>query len=77
MQADPDDPKQIGSKMPGMIVDVPVRVGSSVAQGDELLSLEAMKMETTIYAESEGKVAEVLVFRGSNVAPGDLMIRLE
>jgi pyruvate carboxylase len=60
-----------------MIVDVAVRVGSMVAQGDELLSLEAMKMETTIYAESEGKVAEVLVFRGSNVAPGDLMIRLE
>jgi pyruvate carboxylase len=77
VQADPDDPKQIGSKMPGMIVDVAVRVGSMVAQGDELLSLEAMKMETTIYAESEGKVAEVLVFRGSNVAPGDLMIRLE
>ena len=77
VQADPDDPKQIGSKMPGMIVDVAVRVGSMVAQGDELLSLEAMTMETTIYAESEGKVAEVLVFRGSNVAPGDLMIRLE
>ena len=34
-------------------------------------------METTLYAERDGKVAEVLVYRGSQVTPGDLMIRLE
>ena len=77
VQADPDDPKQIGSRMPGMVVAVPVRVGDTVAPGDKLLSLEAMKMETTLYAERDGKVAEVLVYTGSQVAPGDLMIRLE
>ncbi len=77
VQADPDDPKQIGSSMPGMVVDVAVEVGGTVAQGDKLLSLEAMKMETTLYAERDGKVAEVLVYRGSQVTPGDLMIRLE
>ena len=77
VQADPDDPKQIGSSMPGMVVDVAVEVGGTVAQGDKLLSLEAMKMETTLYAEGDGKVAEVLVYRGSQVTPGDLMIRLE
>ena len=77
VQADPDDPKQIGASMPGMVVDVAVQVGRTVAQGDKLLSLEAMKMETTLYAERDGKVAEVLVYRGSQVAPGDLMIRLE
>ncbi len=75
VKADPDDPKQIGSSMPGMVVDVSVRVGDTVEQGDKLLSLEAMKMETTLYAESEGKVAQVLVYPGSQVAPGDLMIR--
>ena len=48
-----------------------------VAQGDKLLSLEAMKMVTTLYAERDGEVAEVLVYPGSQVAPGDLMIRLE
>ncbi len=63
--------------MPGMVVGVAVRVGETVAQGDKLLSLEAMKMETTLYAEADGTVAEVLVFPGSQVAPGDLMIRLE
>ncbi len=77
VKADPDDLKQIGASMPGMVVDVAVRVGGTVAQGDKLLSLEAMKMETTLYAESDGKVAEVLVYPGSQVAPGDLMIRLE
>jgi pyruvate carboxylase len=77
VKADPDDPKQIGSSMPGMVVGVAVRVGETVAQGDKLLSMEAMKMETTLYAEADGKVAEVLVYPGSQVAPGDLMIRLE
>ena len=77
VKADPSDPKQIGSSMPGMVVGVAVKVGDTVAQGDKLLSLEAMKMETTVYAESDGTVAEVLVYPGSQVAPGDLMIRLE
>jgi pyruvate carboxylase len=77
VQADPDDPKQIGASMPGLVVGVTVGVGDTVAQGDKLLSLEAMKMETTVYAERDGKVAEVLVYTGSQVAPGDLMIRLE
>ena len=77
VKADPDDPKQIGSSMPGMVVGVAVRAGETVAQGDKLLSLEAMKMETTLYAETDGKVAEVLVYPGSQVAPGDLMVRLE
>ena len=77
VKADPNDPKQIGSSMPGMVVGVAVKVGDEVAQGDKLLSLEAMKMETTVYAENGGKVAQVLVHPGSQVAPGDLMIGLE
>ena len=77
VKADPEDPKHIGASMPGMVVDVTVRVGHAVSQGDKLLSLEAMKMETTLYAEGEGTVAQVLVYPGSQVAPGDLMIRLE
>ena len=76
VRADPNDPKQIGSSMPGIVVGVAVQVGDVVEQGDKLLSLEAMKMETTVYAESGGTVAEVFVHTGSQVAPGDLMIRL-
>ena len=53
MQPDLDDPKQIGASMPGMVVDVAVQEVRTVVQGDKLLSLEAMKMETTLYAEKD------------------------
>jgi pyruvate carboxylase len=47
-----------------------------VSRGEKLLSLEAMKMETSIYAERDGEVAEVLVHPGTQVVAGDLVIRL-
>ena len=59
------------------IVKLLVQAGDTVAKGADLLVTEAMKMETTLYAETDGKVAEVLVYPGSQVAPGDLMVRLE
>jgi len=77
VKADPADPKQVGAGMPGMVVTVGVKVGDSVAKGQKLLSLEAMKMETTIYSEVDGKVAEVLVKPGSRVETGDLLVRIE
>ncbi len=75
VKADPSDPKHIAASMPAMVVAVFVQEGDAVAPGDKLLSLEAMKMETTVYAETEGAVAAVLVLSGSQVARGDLMIR--
>ena len=77
VQAEPGNAKQVGSTMPGMVVTVAVKVGDSVKKGQKLLSLEAMKMETTVAAEADGKVAEVLVTAGSQVATGDLLIRFE
>ncbi len=71
------DAKQVGSTMPGMVVTVAVKVGDAVKKGQKLLSLEAMKMETTVAAENDGKVAEVLVKPGSQVETGDLLIRFE
>ena len=63
--------------MPGMVVTVAVQVGDQVAKGQKLLSLEAMKMESTVYAERDGKVAQVLVKPASRVEAGDLMIAFE
>ena len=77
VKADASDPNQIGAGMPGMVVTVAVRPGDTVKRGQKLLSLEAMKMETTLNAESDGTVAEVLVKPGSQVETGDLLIRLE
>jgi pyruvate carboxylase len=63
--------------MPGAVVAVAVAVGEEVAAGQKLLTLEAMKMETTLYAEHAGKIAEVLVRPGTNVEGGDLVMRFE
>jgi pyruvate carboxylase len=76
-QADPANPKQIGAAMPGMVVTIAVKVGDKVTKGQKLFTVEAMKMETTISSDAEGRVAEVLVKAGSRVEAGDLLLRLE
>jgi pyruvate carboxylase len=77
VKADASDPFEIGSPMPGLVVTVSVSVGDNVPVGQKLLSLEAMKMETTIYAERAGKVKELLVQPGTQVETNDLLLRLE
>lgn len=76
-KADPDNPGHVPAPMPGLIFMVAVQAGDEVRQGQKLLSLEAMKMETTVYAERDGQVAEVLVEAGVNVEAGDLLVRIE
>ncbi len=77
IKADPNDAKQIAAQMPGMVVAIAVEPGTKVSKGQKLLTLEAMKMETTVASESDGVVSEVLVKFGSQVEAGDLIIRLE
>ena len=69
------DAREVGSPMPGLIVTVAVRAGDTISRGQKLLSLEAMKMETTVYAERDGKIAEVLVSPGTPVEAGELVAR--
>ncbi len=76
-KAAPGDPRQVGAPMPGLVVGVLVGAGEEVAAGQKLLALEAMKMETTLYAEQAGTVAEVLVEPGAQVEAGDLLLRFE
>jgi pyruvate carboxylase len=75
-KADPADPNQIGSPLPGLVVVVAVVAGDAVRKGQKLLSIEAMKMETTLYAERGGRVAEVFAVVGRQVETGELLIRL-
>ncbi len=77
VKADPADPKQVGSSMPGMVVLVAVKPGDKVEKGQKLFALEAMKMETTLSSDVQGRVAEVLVTAGSRVEAGDLLLRFE
>ena len=74
-KADPNDPNQIAAPLPGLVVGVAVNPGDAVRKGQKLLSIEAMKMETTLYAERAGEVAEVLVQPGTQVEVGDLLLR--
>ncbi len=74
--ADPADPNQIGSPLPGLVVGVAVAVGDPVRKGQKLLSIEAMKMETTIYAERPGRIAELFAQVGHQVKTGELMLRM-
>ncbi|HSQ55571.1 MAG TPA: biotin/lipoyl-containing protein, partial [Gemmata sp.] len=76
-KAEPGNAKQVAAPMPGAIVAVAVAIGERVDTGQKLLSLEAMKMETTLYAERGGTIAEVLVRPGTQVQGGDLLIRFE
>jgi len=69
------DAREVGAPMPGLIGTVAVRAGDTVSRGQKLLSLEAMKMETTVYAERDGKLAEVLVAPGTPVEAGELVVR--
>lgn len=76
-KADPDNPKHIAASMPGMVVTLAVQPGDPVRKGQKLLVIEAMKMQTTIPAEEDGKIADVLVKSGSQVEAGDLLIVFE
>jgi len=76
-KADADDEKQIGASMPGMVVSLAVSPGEAIVKGQKLLTLEAMKMETTINAPCDGTVLDILVKPGSQVDGGDLLMVLE
>jgi pyruvate carboxylase len=56
---------------------VPVHVGQTTAKGEVLLTLEAMKMETTVRAERDGVIKEILARPGQQVDTKDLLIVFE
>ncbi len=62
---------------PSIVLSVPTTVGQSVAKGDVILSLEAMKMEMIVEAPESGVIREILVKPGEQVAAGQVLIQLE
>jgi biotin carboxyl carrier protein len=66
---------KIQSPLPGVILDIAVKVGDTVTKGQKLLILEAMKMENNINADRNGKVIEIKVNKGDSILEGaDLLI---
>jgi biotin carboxyl carrier protein len=70
-------PLEIRAKLPGLIVAVQVEEGSSVTEGQPLLTIEAMKMQNEVRAPRDGTVASVVVETGQTVATGASLLRLE
>ena len=71
------DGNLIEAPMPGLVREVFAAVGQSVAKGDKLAILEAMKMEHSLLALRDGVVAEVLAQAGDQVEAGAALVRLE
>ncbi len=77
VKAEPTDRHQIGSTMPGTVIEVKVKKGQEVQKGEVLLVTEAMKMETSLKAPFSGKIEKVLVKNGDLIDTGDLLIQLK
>ena len=76
LKADPTDLLQTGAPIPGIVTSIAVSVGTKIAKGDKLLTMEAMKMQTTLYSSANGVVDEICVRVGEPVEIKDLLIRL-
>jgi pyruvate carboxylase len=76
VKADPAKLNEVGAPIPGLVTVLAVSVGSKVAKGDKLVVLEAMKMQTTIYAPCDGTVDEIAVGVSDAVESKDLMLKI-
>ncbi|MDO5613221.1 MAG: pyruvate carboxylase [Paracoccus sp. (in: a-proteobacteria)] len=76
-KADAANPGHIGAPMPGVVASVAASAGAKVAQGDLLLTIEAMKMETGIHADRAGTVKAVHVAAGQQIDAKDLLVEIE
>ena len=70
------DGHAIKTPLPGVIIDVKVNVGDTVAKGQTVVVLEAMKMENNINADRDGKVTDIRVAKGDTVADGSVLVVL-
>lgn len=69
--------KDLKAPMPGLVLDVVVKVGQQIKKGDSLLILEAMKMENVIKSAGEGVVKSILVGKGKSVDKGEILLEME
>jgi acetyl-CoA carboxylase biotin carboxyl carrier protein len=66
--------EEVTAPLAGKIWKILVKVGDQVQVEDELMILEAMKMENPVYAPVDGKIAEIKVSEGDQVEPNQVLI---
>lgn len=74
---EPANPKQVVNFIPGTIVDVKVKVGDTVSEGDDLVLFKAMKMDSMIKSDVDGVVKAVNINTGDRLPKGTVMIEFE
>jgi biotin carboxyl carrier protein len=73
----PADSKLILSFIPGTVLDILVKEGQKVKSGDELMILEAMKMQNKLKSRVEAIIKKIMVNKGDKVAKGTVLIELK
>ncbi|MFN3277847.1 MAG: pyruvate carboxylase [Paracoccus hibiscisoli] len=76
-KADPANEGHVGAPMPGVVASVGVTQGAQVKQGDMLLTIEAMKMETGLHADRDGTIKALHVSPGQQIDAKDLLVEIE
>lgn len=72
----PPDPAIITSFIPGTVLDILVSEGQEVSEGDELMILDAMKMQNMLKSPACGVIEKILVSKGERVSKGSMLIRI-
>jgi biotin carboxyl carrier protein len=73
----PVDPRIILSFIPGTVLDIMIKPGQKVSKGDELMILDAMKMQNKLKCIMDGKVKSIAVNKGDKVSKGTVLLELE
>jgi pyruvate carboxylase len=75
-KADPGDAGHVPVPTSGVVTGITVQVNQTVQRGEKLLTLEAMKMQSNIYAPIGGRIAKILVTANQNVEAKDLLLTI-
>ena len=75
--ADPANAAHVAAPMPGVVASIGVTAGQQVKQGDLILTIEAMKMETGLHADRDGAIKAVHVTPGAQIDAKDLLVEYE
>lgn len=68
---------ELKSPMPGLVLDIKVKVGQTVAEGEGIIVLEAMKMENVLKAPADVVIKSILVEKGKNVEKNAVLVEFE
>jgi pyruvate carboxylase subunit B len=74
--AAPGAGQAVNAPMPGLVLRIPVAVGDAVSEGDEVIVLEAMKMETPVSSPVSGTVTNIAVAQGDQVTAGQVLVEI-